>query len=155
MFGLQKLGMFNYFTIRCCQELIQTKIDPYWISRCYRVGFEFKVIPACLKPFARMLPAALLSRSNTAPQPQIWVLTDSDFLTVLPQAEQSWEVYWGATAITVFPYTWTKYCSPKRKLTPSCITNWLGKLMVLYHVPHFEIFLGYKIALILPRRAPS
>ena len=59
------------------------------ISACPTV---FKLIPACFNPFSKMLIAALRSRSNTAPQ-QIWVLVDSDFLTILPQAEQSWEVY--------------------------------------------------------------
>ena len=36
-----------------------------------------------------MFSEALRSRSNTAPQPQIWVLVDSIFLTVLPQAENN------------------------------------------------------------------
>ena len=33
---------------------------------------------------------------------------DFGFLTVLPQLEQSCEVYWGGTAITVLPYTFPK-----------------------------------------------
>ena len=93
-----------------------------------------------------MLIAALRSRSNTAPQQQIWVLVDSDFLTVLPQAEQSWVVYSGATAITVLPYIFPKYCSPKSKLIPRCIANWFGKLVIFNHIPHLKVDLGYKIA---------
>jgi hypothetical protein len=30
-------------------------------------------------------------------------------LTLLPEVEQSWEVYSGVTAITVLPYTFPKY----------------------------------------------
>ena len=113
------------------------------ISACPTV---FKLIPACFNPFSKMLIAALRSRSNTAPQQQIWVLVDSDFLTILPQAEQSWEVYWGATAITVLPYIFPKYCNPKSKLIPPCITNWFGKLVVLNHILHLKVFVGHKIA---------
>jgi len=37
------------------------------------------------------------------------MLTESDFLTLLAQVEQSWDVCSGVTAITVLPYTFPKY----------------------------------------------
>src|SRR5713226_10606719 len=49
----------------------------------------------------RIFSAAFWSRSSTTPQPgQICVRTLKLFLTMPPQALQSCEVYWGATAIT-------------------------------------------------------
>ena len=102
------LGSISQLARGCHQQRVEERsVCPQaLIAVCPTV---FKSAAACLKPFARIFKAALWSRSNTVPQLQIWILTESDFLTLLPQVEQSWEVYSGVTATTVLPYTFPKY----------------------------------------------
>jgi len=102
------LGSISQLARGCHQQRVEERsVCPQaLIAVCPTV---FKSAAACLKPFARIFKAALWSRSNTVPQLQIWILTESDFLTLLPQVEQSWEVYSGLTATTVLPYTFPKY----------------------------------------------
>jgi hypothetical protein len=113
------------------------------------------LIPAGSNPFSKMLIAAWRSRSNTAPQQQRWVLVDSDFLTILPQAEQSKGSVLRGDSNYCFTVYFPKILQPEEQIDPTLIANRFGKLVVLNHILHLKVNLGHKIALILPRRASS
>src|SRR5579863_6016571 len=54
-------------------------------------------------PHARMLMAALTSRSSSAPQSQLCQRSDRSFFLTCPHCEQTCGVNWGSTLMSVLP----------------------------------------------------
>src|SRR6266704_7230585 len=85
-------------------HLVQREV-PYAVigKGFYAIARVGRFPPICCFPRARMLMAALTSRSSSVPHSQVCQRSDKSFLRTCPQPEHTCDVNLGSTLISVRP----------------------------------------------------